>query len=323
MKGFKTLVITLVVSIIVTSSLENITTPNAIALGNFDGLHQGHRRVIESIFETSNNHQLHPTLVTFTPHPQEYFTGQKKQLLTPIAEKAQLLEEMGIKQLILLPFDRELATLSAVDFVKDILVKKIKAQHISIGDDFRFGYKRQGDALELEKLAREDNIKVVVTCEQQTKINDQFVRISSSDIRKALHEGDLFMAETMLGRKYTLLGKVVKGDQLGRTLGFPTANLDLDKQKFLPRKGVYAVKVTQDNSNHNPLLGVMNIGDRPTVAGKQTTIEVHILNWQGDLYNQLLTVKLLDFLRPEKKFNSLDELKAQIKIDCSLATTNN
>jgi len=311
------------VSIIVTSSLDNIITPNAIALGNFDGLHQGHRRVIESIFEKNHNHTINPTLVTFTPHPQEYFTGQKKQLLTPIPEKAKLLEEMGIKQLILLPFDRELATLSAIDFVKDILVKQIKAQHISVGDDFRFGYKRQGDALELEKLAREDNIKVVVTCEQKININGQFVRISSSDIRKALHEGNLSMAQTMLGRKYSLVGKVIKGQQLGRTIGFPTANLDIDKQKFLPRKGVYTVKVTLDDRDHNPLLGVMNIGDRPTVKGKQTTVEVHILNWQGDLYNQFLTVKLLNFLRPEKKFNSLDELKAQIKMDCSLAVKNN
>ncbi len=299
-------------SIIVTSSTKNIITPNAIALGNFDGLHRGHQRVIKSIFET-NNKKITPTLVTFTPHPQEYFTGQKKQLLTPITEKAQLLEKMGIKQLILLPFDRELATLSSIDFVKNILVKQIQAKYISIGDDFRFGYQRQGDALELKKLAKEDNIKVVITQEQQIKINDQFIRISSSDIRRALSEGNLSTVEAMLGRKYTLEGKVIKGNQLGRTINFPTANLDIDAQKILPKKGVYAVKVLHHNET---LLGVMNIGDRPTVEGKNTTVEVHILNWQGNLYHNILKVELLKFLRPEKKFNSLDELKTQIAIDC-------
>ena len=222
-------------TILVTSSLENIITPNAIALGNFDGLHRGHQRVINSIFKI-NNPDIYPTLVTFTPHPQEYFTGKKKQLLTPIPEKAKLLEKMGVKQLILLPFDRELATLSARAFVKDILVEKINAKYISIGSDFRFGYQRQGDAHKLQELTAENNIYVNITAEEKIDINDSFTRISSSDIRRALGEGNLSLAQGMLGRKYTLKGKVVKGQQLGRKIGFPTANLDIDKQKFLPKK---------------------------------------------------------------------------------------
>ncbi|WP_069789385.1 bifunctional riboflavin kinase/FAD synthetase [Cyanobacterium sp. IPPAS B-1200] len=303
---------------LVTSSLENIITPNAIALGNFDGLHRGHQRVINSIFKI-NNPDIYPTLVTFTPHPQEYFTGKKKQLLTPIPEKAKLLEKMGVKQLILLPFDRELATLSARAFVKDILVEKINAKYISIGSDFRFGYQRQGDAHKLQELTAENNIYVNITAEEKIDVNDSFTRISSSDIRRALGEGNLSLAEGMLGRKYTLKGKVIKGKQLGRTIGFPTANLDIDKQKFLPKKGVYKVIVHQNNIYDNQLLGVMNIGDRPTVDGTKTTVEVHILNWEGDLYNKVLEVELLKFLRPEKKFNSLDELKEQITMDCQVA----
>ncbi|WP_446684586.1 bifunctional riboflavin kinase/FAD synthetase [Cyanobacterium sp. HL-69] len=306
---------------LVTSSLENIITPNAIALGNFDGLHRGHQRVINSIFKI-NNPDIYPTLVTFTPHPQEYFTGKKKQLLTPIPEKAKLLEKMGVKQLILLPFDRELATLSARAFVKDILVEKINAKYISIGSDFRFGYQRQGDAHKLQELTAENNIYVNITAEEKIDINDSFTRISSSDIRRALGEGNLSLAQGMLGRKYTLKGKVVKGQQLGRKIGFPTANLDIDKQKFLPKKGVYKVIVNQNNIYDNQLLGVMNIGDRPTVDGTKTTVEVHILNWEGDLYNKVLEVELLKFLRPERKFNSLDELKAQIASDCELSFSN-
>jgi len=309
------------VTILVTSSLENIITPNAIALGNFDGLHRGHQRVINSIFKI-NNPDIYPTLVTFTPHPQEYFTGKKKQLLTPIPEKAKLLEKMGVKQLILLPFDRELATLSARAFVKDILVEKINAKYISIGSDFRFGYQRQGDAHKLQELTAENNIYVNITAEEKIDINDSFTRISSSDIRRALGEGNLSLAQGMLGRKYTLKGKVVKGQQLGRKIGFPTANLDIDKQKFLPKKGVYKVIVNQNNIYDNQLLGVMNIGDRPTVDGTKTTVEVHILNWEGDLYNKVLEVELLKFLRPERKFNSLDELKAQIASDCELSFSN-
>ncbi|AUC61899.1 bifunctional riboflavin kinase / FMN adenylyltransferase RibF [Cyanobacterium sp. HL-69] len=308
-------------TILVTSSLENIITPNAIALGNFDGLHRGHQRVINSIFKI-NNPDIYPTLVTFTPHPQEYFTGKKKQLLTPIPEKAKLLEKMGVKQLILLPFDRELATLSARAFVKDILVEKINAKYISIGSDFRFGYQRQGDAHKLQELTAENNIYVNITAEEKIDINDSFTRISSSDIRRALGEGNLSLAQGMLGRKYTLKGKVVKGQQLGRKIGFPTANLDIDKQKFLPKKGVYKVIVNQNNIYDNQLLGVMNIGDRPTVDGTKTTVEVHILNWEGDLYNKVLEVELLKFLRPERKFNSLDELKAQIASDCELSFSN-
>lgn len=305
-------------TILVTSSLDDIITPNAIALGNFDGLHRGHQRVIKSIFELDNP-DIYPTLVTFTPHPQEYFTGKKKQLLTPIPEKAKLLEQMGIKQLILLPFDRELATLSARAFVKDILVTKIQAKYISIGSDFRFGYQRQGNAQKLQKLTADNNIFVNITAEEKLNISGNFTKISSSDIRKALGEGNLSLAQGMLGRKYNLTGKVVKGQQLGRKIGFPTANLEIDAQKFLPKKGVYKVIVNQNNIYHNQLLGVMNIGDRPTVDGKKTTVEVHILNWEGDLYNKVLDVELISFLRPEKKFNSLDELKAQIAIDCQLS----
>lgn len=306
---------------IITASLENISSstekilyPCAIALGNFDGIHKGHQQVIQPIFKYSN---LTPSLVTFIPHPQEFFTGIKKQLLTPIPEKCILLEKLGIKQLILLPFDRELAHLSAEKFVEDILIKKINAKFISVGEDFCFGYQRQGNAKYLESLANKYNVKVSITKQQNLTIKKENVRISSSSIRHSLSNGKPELATEMLGREYQIIGKVIEGKKLGRKIGFPTANLEISSEKFLPKKGVYSVKVEVKN-NHilSNLHGVMNIGTRPTIEGKNISVEIHLLDWKGDLYNQILTVKLLTFIRPEQKFSSLDELKKQIKLDC-------
>ena len=295
---------------------ENNSNPCVIALGNFDGIHQGHQKVIEPIFQPHLNKEYSRCLVTFTPHPQEFFSGNKKLLLTPIAEKSQLLEQMGIDQLILLPFDRELANLTPSDFVSEILVKKINASFICIGEDFRFGYRRQGDAEQLKLLAIEHQIEVNITPEQSITVEDRKQRISSSLIRKSLSQGEIEFANQMLGREYKFIGTVVKGQQLGRTIGFPTANLQIPQDKFIPQKGVYEVRVDILDSQETNLLGVMNIGNRPTIDGQNISIEVHLLNWQGDLYNKQLKVRLVKFIREEKKFASLDELKEQIKKDC-------
>ncbi|MBF2056229.1 MAG: bifunctional riboflavin kinase/FAD synthetase [Cyanobacterium sp. T60_A2020_053] len=294
-------------------SLENIIKPNAIALGNFDGIHQGHKTVIKPIFEQFNNHQVCPTLVTFFPHPQEFFSGEKKQLLTPLEEKQELLAQLGIKQLILLPFDRELASLSAPHFVQNILVEKINAKYISVGEDFCFGYRRQGNAEDLQQLAEKNGVKVNITKEEKIRFQDNLIRISSSAIREGLKEGNLELVKAMLGRHYSLIGKVVEGDKIGRTIGFPTANIEVNSRKFLPRKGVYAVIVEVDKKI---IRGVMNRGERPTVSGLETTNEIHLLNWSENLYNKVIKVNLIQYLRSEQKFNSLNELKQQINLDC-------
>ena len=307
-------------SIFVTSSLKNILQPTIIALGNFDGIHQGHQQVMKSILTPNPSFaDTYPTLVTFTPHPQEFFTGRKKQLLTPIPEKVEFLQQLGIKQLILLPFDRELASLTPAQFVEDILIKQIQVEFISVGEDFRFGHRRQGNAEQLKSEAAQYGVKVVITPEQTIEINHQSTRISSSCIRDALSQGNLNIVKAMLGRDYQIQGKVIEGQKLGRTIGFPTANLEIPPEKFLPGKGVYTVKVNGDKSNLTDLWGVMNIGDRPTVSGKNISIEVHLLDWKGDLYGENLTVTLINFLRPEQKFNSLDALKIQIQKDCQQA----
>ena len=222
---------------------------------------------------------------------------------------------MGVEQVVLLAFDRQLASLSPREFVEEILLKHLQATQVTIGFDFRFGKGRTGTATDLKAIASPQGVEVTIVerypCEQGE-------RISSSMIRQALQSGNLQRAHQLLGRNYTLVGEVVQGQQLGRTLGFPTANLQLPPEKFLPSYGVYAVQVSSpgEPSNLEAYPGVMNIGCRPTVEGQQPTVEVYLLGWSGDLYGQTLTVCLKEFLRPEQKFASLDELKAQIQADC-------
>jgi riboflavin kinase / FMN adenylyltransferase len=293
------------------NSLENLRVPTAIALGNFDGLHLGHQAVIQPVLPPNIAPRLTSTLVSFDPHPREFFDQNQRSLLTTLDEKIKILAKMGIAQLVLLDFDRELASLSAVEFMQQILVEKLQAEYISVGFNFHFGAKRLGTVADL-KAKWGDRLHIT----QEVKNQDR--RISSSSIRTALEEGNVAAANKLLGRAYSLTGKVVTGDRLGRELGFPTANLELDPRKFLPRFGVYVVWVECDRQR---FLGVMNVGVRPTVTGEpKQRIEVHLLNWQGDLYDKELTAELVEFLRPEIKFASLDALKTQIQQDCEKAT---
>ena len=304
----------------IASSREQIRTPTAIALGNFDGIHQGHCSVLRSLIDdvnSSSQPHIYPSVVSFTPHPREYFTGEKRQLLTPIPQKAELLADLGIEQLILLPFDRNLSSLAPEEFVVKILVEQLQAKQISVGVDFRFGYQRKGTGIDLKTLAAKYNIEVKLnSLYTYQNASDEKIRVSSSLIRQALKSGEIETANQMLGRAYSLQGEVVTGKQLGRTIGFPTANLEIAPKKFLPRFGVYAVDVFLDDTT---LKGIMNIGCRPTVAGEYPTIEVHILKWSGDLYGRDLKVTLIGFIRPEQKFASVEALKQQISQDCQLA----
>ena len=332
----------------VTSSTANVLKPSAIALGNFDGIHRGHRQVLQPILEAclakrSQADQNHATVVTFNPHPRQFFTGQKRQLLTPLEEKVKELERLGIEQLVLLPFNKDLAALSPQQFVEKILVQQLQASLVSVGQDFRFGRDRTGTADELKRIAAQFGVEVNITSLKICQSASEQVRISSSLIRQALEQGDVSTANTMLGRAYTITGTIVVGQKLGRTIGFPTANIMLPPEKFLPRYGVYAVRAFVDEleqsnntSSHAqcpmphtqppnapiPIIGVMNLGCRPTVGGNAPTAEVHLLDWSGDLYGRTLTVSLEKFIRPEQKFSSLEALKAQITSDCETAREN-
>ncbi|NJN21286.1 MAG: bifunctional riboflavin kinase/FAD synthetase [Leptolyngbya sp. RL_3_1] len=258
-----------------------------------------------------------PTVVTFYPHPREFFSGQPQPWLTPLEEKATLLRALGVRQLVLLPFNQELAALSPHAFVNQVLIERLQAQHISVGANFQFGHRRAGTVDDLSALAAAQGVTVSVMGLSQTGGD----RISSSRIRAALTAGNLAEVAALMGRPYHITGRVVKGQQLGRQLGFPTANLRLPADKFLPSHGVYGVQVygIPDQPAGVPLSGVMNLGNRPTVAGQSQTLEVHLLDWQGDLYGRTLTVALVEFLRPERRFDSLDDLKTQIQRDCEQA----
>ena len=327
----------------ITYSTAKALNPTAVALGNFDGLHRGHQKVIQPVLnfvksqETlpatsvhnsaliDSTQQVYSTVVSFNPHPKEFFSGQSRALLTPLEEKKLQLSIWGIQQLVLLPFDRELVALSPEDFVEKILVQQLGTQTISVGEDFCFGKQRSGTAKDLQAIAAKFGIPVTVV-PNFTWCGD---RVSSSAIRQALTEGNLQRAKQLLGRPYILTGTVVKGQQLGRTIGFPTANLQLPPNKFLPRQGVYAVRVLieAETTDSSPLLdrllpvaaGVMNIGYRPTINGTTQSVEIHLLDWSGDLYGKNLTVELEEFLRTEQKFADLEELKAQINADCAQA----
>ncbi|MEA5604175.1 bifunctional riboflavin kinase/FAD synthetase [Nostoc sp. UHCC 0252] len=340
-------------SVWVASSSKGLLTPTAVALGKFDGVHLGHQRVIQPVLhpgdrlsvasspqskesqQLTNQEYAYSTVVTFDPHPQEFFTGQPRTLLTPLDEKVQQLRSLGVEQLVLLPFDKELSALTPEEFVQKILVQQLQCQRISIGQDFCFGEKRSGTAKDLQLIAAKHNIPVTIvplqtytgdsptesSCVNNTSAQD--ARISTSLIRQTLEQGDIENANLLLGRPYTLFGVVVQGQQLGRTIGFPTANLQVPKEKFLPRQGVYAVRVFTFNETSDAAssesLGVMNIGNRPTVNGTYSSAEVHLFDWSGDLYGKKLAVELVKFLRPEQKFSSLEALKTQIHLDCIVA----
>ena len=326
-------------SVWVASSTERLLTPTAVALGKFDGVHLGHQRVLQPVLQSvwgksgeistppdRKNPRPYSTVVTFDPHPHEFFTGQPRDLLTPLDEKVQQLRSLGVEQLVLLPFDRELSALSPEEFVDKILVQQLQCQQISVGQDFCFGKKRMGTAQDLQILAAKYNIPVTIVpikTDTDSLSTTDDTRISTSLIRESLEVGDIAKANRLLGRPYTLTGEVVTGQKLGRTIGFPTANLQLPKDKFLPRHGVYAVEVMIHNQTPDtdsiPQLGVMNIGNRPTVNGIDTRVEVHCLNWSGDLYGKILEIQLVKFLRPEQRFPSLEALKNQIQLDCTAA----
>jgi riboflavin kinase/FMN adenylyltransferase len=307
-------------SVWIAASPEEILQPTQVALGNFDGVHGGHRAVIGALFSPfapiGEMAQSAPyaTVVSFNPHPHVFFSGQPKPLLTTLPEKVQILKTLGIQQLVLLPFTEILANLTPEAFVEQILVQQLQAQRISVGFDFHFGRQRSGTVHDLQAIAERYGIPVVVVAPK--RLGGE--RISSSNIRQALAVGKVELATQLLGRAYTLTGTVEQGQQLGRTLGFPTANLKVTPEKFVPAQGVYRVLI-EGPAFVEPQLGVMNIGLRPTISSNHLTIEIHVLDWFGDLYGHTVTVHLQQFLRPEQKFESLEALKAQIAHDCQAA----
>lgn len=254
------------------------------------------------------------TVVSFWPHPKAFFTGRSHPLLTPIEEKAQVLGQLGVEQFVVLPFDQALADLTPDAFTEQILIERLQARAIAVGADFHFGKGRSGSAERLRDVAASFGVPVTIV----PLVLDVEGRISSSRIRSALTAGDLVTANELLGRPYAIAGRVESGQQLARTLGFPTANLAVAPEKLLPRWGVYAVRSQLEDGT--VVAGIANIGQRPTVDGSgRIAVEVHLFDWSGDLYGQALTIELFHFLRGEQRFGSLTELQTQIARDCAIA----
>jgi riboflavin kinase/FMN adenylyltransferase len=267
-------------------------------------VHLGHRAVIESVLDRPGI----PTVVTFDPHPREYFSGQTGFLLAPGAEKYSLIAALGIEQLVVLPFDDALAATEAEAFMVRVLEEGLSARFVSVGWNFRFGKGRRGTTEVLQAFARDHAFDIEILAER--RLGEE--RVSSSAIRTALGRGDLALAWQLLGRPYSLEGEVVTGDRRGRTLGFATANLAVGPRKFLPADGVYVVRAHWNDAEG---WGLMNLGVRPTFAGDERRVEIHLLDFAGDLYGKELRVTLEHHLRSERRFDSPDELIAQIEAD--------
>ncbi|MGW1444910.1 bifunctional riboflavin kinase/FAD synthetase [Serratia rhizosphaerae] len=280
-----------------------------LTIGNFDGVHRGHKALLEQLKQEGKRLGLPVTVMIFEPQPLELFAADKAPArLTRLRDKAKYLAQAGVDYLLCVKFDPRFAANTAQSFVAELLVQKLGVKFLMVGDDFRFGANRLGDFPLLQKAGAEYGFEVVST----PTFRESGQRISSTAIRNALRDDDLPLAETLLGHPYSISGRVVHGDELGRTIGFPTANLPL-KRLVAPVKGVYAVEVY--GLGPQPLPGVANIGTRPTVAGVRQQLEVHLLDVTMDLYGRHIDVVLRAKLRNEQRFASLDALKQQIAND--------
>ena len=297
---------------IIYSSNTSSCAPCAATVGFFDGVHAGHRFLINELKEIAKAENLKSVVVTFATHPRKVLhTDFQPELLNTLPEKLVQLESTGIDTCIVLDFSLEMASLSAFDFLKTILLEKYNVRSLLVGHDHRFGHNRLDGFPEYKKHGVTLGMKVIqATCFSTSEIH----HISSSEIRLALHRGDITLANRILTYPYSFIGKVVNGFKIGRKIGFPTANLvSEDKEKLIPPFGVYAVRV---HWNNNAYKGMMNIGTRPTLDnGLHTSLEVHIINFDEDIYSHTIRIEFLQKIRDEKKFNGVDELIEQLQKD--------
>lgn len=283
------------------------------AIGNFDGVHRGHQQLLAetAAFARSLNHPA--GAVVFDPHPRRYFKpGDPPFLLTTPKQRERLLRDHGADQVMTLTFDASLAALTPEDFVRDVLKQKLGLAGVVTGTDFRFGKGRSGDAAGLKSLCEEAGLAALLVSPKPEAAGE---KIGSSAIRAALQVGDAHAAASMLGRPWAVEGAVLPGQKLGRTLGFPTANMTLG-DLIEPRRGVYAARARVEGREYK---GVANFGRRPTVGADAPLLETHLFDYAGDLYGGTLEVQFIDFLRDERKFDGLDALKAQIAADSDKA----
>ncbi|MEO8517287.1 MAG: bifunctional riboflavin kinase/FAD synthetase [Flavobacterium sp.] len=281
-----------------------------VTLGTFDGVHLGHQKIINRILNSAAHNNLESVVLTFSQHPRAVLHADSNiKLLNTNEEKIALLERKGIDNLIIHPFDSKFSELTGEEFVKSILVDKLNIKKIIIGYDHRFGKNRASDIHDLIQFGQKYHFDV----EQISAKEIDEISVSSTKIRNAIAEGNIALANQYLGYPYAFTGKVIRGKQLGRTIDFPTANILIENsQKIIPKNGVYIVEGSWKNTTRQ---GMMNIGTKPTVDGKNLSVEIHFFNTDEDLYDTNITITVHEFIRDEVKFSGIDELKIQLKKD--------
>lgn len=292
-------------------------TPLALSIGMFDGVHLGHQSIIHRLNIIAQIKNLESAILTFWPHPRKVFNPDDDlKLLNTIDEKKYLLQKNGLQHLFLKEFDEDFRNLTGEEFVRQILVEQLKVKHLIVGYDHTFGKNRSGDFSLLKKMGPELGFEV----EQVEAVNYKDLNISSTQIRNALVKGDILSANKMLGYHYSVSGEVIHGQKIGRTIGYPTANIQVDPMKLLPKNGAYIVDVFVNKQHFK---GMLSIGTNPTVEGKLKTVEVYILDFKDDLYGKEISVNFRDFLHDEIKFESLEQLIIRLDEDKELTSKFN
>ena len=281
-----------------------------LLIGNFDGLHMGHQKLFNLAKKYKKKFKLKLGVITFEPMPKMYFNKKIKNFrISNISQKIKILEKLGVDFLIIKKFNKQFSKIKSKIFIEKILYKKLNAKFIFVSNNFRFGNKREGDVNQLIEYEKKYNYKIIKP--KPFKLKNKI--ISSTFIRKLLSDGKIELANKLLDRNWSIDGIVEKGRKLGKTIGFPTCNIDI-KNYVLAKLGVYAVKIYKKNKKFS-LKGIANLGYRPTFDQKKILLEVHIFNFSGNLYNKHLTIEFIDFIRKEKKFKNINQLKKQINLD--------
>ena len=292
----------------------NISRPTCLTLGVFDGLHLGHQRIMQTVVERANATNTVPTVITFDPHPRSVLSpGNAPPLLQTLDQRLSAFEFLGIKQTIVIRFDQEFAAIDAEFFLRQTVHERLQAREVYLGEGFAFGKHRSGNFNLLHKIS----VELGFISKEVPEIKLRGNRISSSKIRKLLSEGKVNLARRMLGRPYGVEGQIIHGFERGRTIGFPTANLK-PHNRVVPKYGVYATATLIDDVWRK---SITNVGVRPTFENEiEPSVETFIFDFDGDLYGDSLRLRFLHRIRNERKFNGIDELKAQIKQDCDVAS---
>lgn len=292
------------------TSIEKIDTikESVVTIGNFDGLHKGHQVLIKKASEYANINGITSVVFTFKNHPVNYFRPNSIKNIIPNEEKIEILKYLNIDLMINILFDETVTKISAHDFVKKILLDKLKAKKIIVGNDFTFARNKEGNIELLQELSKQYGFILEIV--DPVKIDD--IRVSSTYIRKLISSGNVEDVYKYLGRNYKLSGEVIHAKKLGRTIGFPTANISINKDMIIPKRGIYVTKVY---INKKVYYGATNIGYNPTVNGDSLSIETNILEFNEDIYGQTITIEFIERIRDEKKFNGIEELKTQLQKD--------